>query len=243
MKFRAYVRGRCIGEVYANPEQVDGSRWVTIPSGRKVLLSEDGRILAGKLPRDWQGVHVHDLAELSRQLREAEKACQGDVQRLPQTFPTPSHGVRALLGSNPNLVDFLEHECSWDCKRWNDWNRAGRVGPKPTKLHPGDGRFDLINERYEKRGARAAASWIEAVYATVPPSRRWDDFADRIATLSEASGLDLLLPDPAEQIALARESAEACEQAIDRELARILETAKASRLQRGRRRDDDPVPF
>jgi hypothetical protein len=238
MRFKIYANGRCCGEVYANPGEPDGSRWVTIPSGRKILLSDEGRILAGKLPREWQGVHVQDLAELSRQLREAEAACAGMKRRLPETFPTPSHAVKALLDANPNLVDFLEHECSWDCKRWRDWNRGGRRGPKPTRLHPGDGRFDAINERLEKRGARAVASWIEGVYAIVPPSRRWADFADTLPVLMEATGLDLMLPGPAEQLALAALSARECEDAVDDALARILDAAKRSRL-----RATEAAPF
>ena len=232
MRFRAYCGGRCLGDVYANPEPT-GGHWVTLPSKRRVLLSPDGRIMAGKLPREWQGVHVQDLAELSRQLRDAEGACADTGKRLPATFPTPSHAVKALLDANPNLVDFLEHECSWDCKRWRDWNRGGRRGPKPTRLHPGDGRFDTINERLEKRGVRAVASWIEGVYAIVPPSRRWSDFAATVPILAEATDLDLLMPEAAERIALQELSAKECEDAVDDALSRILETAKRGRLRAG----------
>jgi hypothetical protein len=199
---------------------------------RRIGLADDGRVVHG-LPDRYKGVHVLDVAPLSKAVKKIETARQQETKRIhrgkPRTFTT-EEGVRALLEANPPLVDFLEAECSHDCDTYRAWVRRGRRGPKP-KWHPGDGRFDAINERFERRSdGRKVASWIEAVYVTPPPSHKWDDFADRLEVLEEATGLRLNLPEPAEARHLADEEAEQLQRAADDRIDALVDLARSSRL-------------
>jgi hypothetical protein len=147
-----------------------------------------------------------------------------------------------LLEANPNLVDFLEAECSHDCDTYRAWLRGGRRGPKP-KWHKGDGRFDAINERFERRSAgRKVASWIEAVYVTPPPSHEWDDFPERLEVLEEATGLRLNLPEPAESRQLADQEADQVLRAADDRIDALVDLARSSRL-RGKAPTVEEAPF
>lgn len=216
--------------------------WVTLrrrrPGGRRqrVLIDDDGRIELG-LPPELVGAHIGDLSELTGQIRTieregAEEETRLAVGRAPQTF-RHDDGVRALLEANPKLVDFLEAECSHDCLEYRHWLNRGRRGPKP-KWRPGDGRFDAVNERHDRKGGRKVASWLEAVYTTPPPSRRWADWPGRVAVLEEATGLRLELPAPAE--ALDRRGGDVAEvrHRTDERIAAIVGLARTGRLKRRR---------
>lgn len=199
---------------------------------RRIGLADDGRVVHG-LPDRYRGVHVLDVAPLSREVKKIEQARQVETKRIrrgkPRTFTT-EEGVRALLEANPPLVDFLEAECSHDCETYRSWVRGGRRGPKP-KWHKGDGRFDAINERFERRSSgRKVASWIEAVYVTPPPSHQWDDFPERLEVLEEATGLRLNLPPPAEARQLADQEAEQLQAAADDRIDALVDLARSSRL-------------
>jgi hypothetical protein len=199
---------------------------------RRIGLADDGRVVHG-LPERYRGVHVLDVAPLSREVKKIEQARQVETKRIrrgkPRTFTT-EEGVRALLEANPPLVDFLEAECSHDCETYRGWVRGGRRGPKP-KWHKGDGRFDAINERFERRSpGRKVASWIEAVYVTPPPSHKWDDFGGRLEVLEEATGLRLNLPLPAESRQLADQEAEQVLAAADDRIDALVDLARSSRL-------------
>lgn len=219
--------------------------WVTLKRRRhdgrrqRVLLDDEGRIELG-LPDELIGAHIGDLGELRGQIRAIEREGAAEETRLatgrapPQTF-AHDDGVRALLEANPALVDFLENECSHDCLEFRKWIQRGRRGPKP-KWRPGDGRFDAVNERLDKRGGRKVASWLEAVYTTPPPSRRWEDFPDRVAVLEEATGLRLELPAPAE--AHDRRGGDVAEvrHRTDARIAAIVGLARTGRLRTTKKR-------
>lgn len=199
---------------------------------RRIGLADDGRVVHG-LPERYKGVHVLDVSPLSREVKKIEQARQTETKRIRRgkrrTFTT-EEGVRALLEANPPLVDFLEAECSHDCDTYRAWVRRGRRGPKP-KWHKGDGRFDAINERFERRSdGRKVASWIEAVYVTPPPSHDWDDFPGRIQVLEEATGLRLNLPEPAEARQLADQEADQILRAADDRIDALVDLARSSRL-------------
>ncbi len=215
-----------------------GSRWVTM-AHRPVLIDEAGRIEAGGVPADWRGIHIQDVAPVAAELREIDQAADDcETPAGPATFRTVEIGAAALLDANPNLQEFLEVECSNDCEAFRGWVRGGRIGPKP-KANPAEGRFDTINEQFEKRKAgQKVASWIEAVYVTVPKSRRWEDFEGRAAVLSEATGVDLVLPTEAEAGATAEEDVAACQAAADAKIDNVLQTARA-----GRYAGEEDVPF
>jgi hypothetical protein len=224
------------------------SRWVTLSNRRRVLLDETGRVSRG-LPEMFQGVHVHDLSPLGKGVRAAEsdeQSCESAVRRRhPRTFRTAEEAVGALLAVNPELVDFLESECARQCDAYRAWIRRGRRGPKPLR-HISDGRFDAIEVALELRGKRRLSSWLEAVFVTVPPSRRWEDFHERLQLLADATGLRLALPDPAEQLQLESADVDRCQLVAAERIQRLIELARAERLQGADADgapDDDGVPF
>lgn len=225
--------------------------WITLKRGfgrgRAVFISDEGRIEKG-LPAEFEGVHVQDLTAFSRQMREIEKARKTAERQITRgrrrgSFKTADEGFAALLSANPHLAQFLEDECSHDCLEFKRWIRRGRRGPKP-RWRPGDGRFDAINERFERRSrGRKVASWLEAVYTTLPPSRRWDDFPERLKVLEEATGLRLNLPELAETRARTSTDVAEVNHQADARIAGLLSLARSARLTSGAVGSDDDVPF
>lgn len=217
--------------------------WITMRNRRRVFIDDEGRIEHG-LPELYRGVHVQDLSRFSRELREIEREGRDEERRIVKrrrgrTFKH-AEGVRALLEANPELVDFLEAECSHDCDAYRTWVRRGRRGPKP-RWRPGDGRFDALNERLERRkSGRKIASWLEAVDATPPPSRRWEDFPERLEVLEEATGLRLNLPAAAESFAQDDDELAGVRRATDDRIEQLVELARTARLSQP---GDDGIPF
>jgi hypothetical protein len=212
--------------------EIADNPWRTLSNRRRVLIADDGRIERG-LPEIFHGAHVQDVPALSRAVRELEREGQAAERRIrrrrPLTFRNHDHAVRALLEANPPLVDFLETECSHDCLSYRQWLQRGRRGPKPA-WRPGDGRFDAVNERLERRGARKVASWLEAVYTTPPASRRWSEFPGRLASLEEATGLRLNLPAPAEDLDREADDVAGVRRAVDERIDAIVNLARTGRL-------------
>lgn len=225
---------------------VAGLHWVTLKNHRHVGLNAEGRVVAG-LPEDFHGVHVGDVAPVSRGLRAIERGerdCKAHVRSgAGRTFKGADVGARELLDANPALAELLESDCSHGCLRYRRWIEGGRRGPKPLP-GPGDGRFDSLNERLELKGRRRVASWLEAVHVTVPPSRRWADFADRLPALEEATGFRLELPAAAEAGARAGEGLKACSDRADDLAAELLAQARAGRITvAGRPLELEDAPF
>lgn len=221
-----------------------GNPWVTLKNRHKVLIDDEGRIEAGELPRWFRGAHVGDVAELGRRWREIDveedKCREGGGRRARATFHDQDEAIRELYDANPHLLDFVELEAKGGAERaYREWVRGGRRGPKPTRAK-GDGRFDALNEGLERRGRRAVASWSEAIRATVPPSRRWEDFGPRLELLEDATGLRLNLPGPAEELELGGARGQECEQLGEGARERLLEAARSGRLVVG---DLADVPF
>ena len=128
------------------------------------------------------------------------------------------------------LVDFLERECSHDCLSCRQWLQRGRRGRSKPQWQRGHGRFDVVNERLEKKGARKVSSWLKAVYTTPPPARRWEDFPDRLAVLEDATGLRLNLPTWAEDLDQQTEDLGAVRQRTDERIDAIVTLARTGRL-------------
>lgn len=225
------------------------AHWVTLSNHRRVLLDENGRIARG-LPEMFQRVDVRDVSSLGRGVRQVghgEQACERSVRRRhPRTFKTAEDAVRALLEVNPELVDFLEGECARQCDAYRTWIRRGRRGPKPVR-DPSDGRFDAIEVPLELRGKRRMSSWLEAVYVTVPPSRRWEDFDERLQFLADATGLRLALPNPAEQLHLESSDIAHCQTEAAERIQGLIDLARAARLPgavgQASPEGDEDVPF
>lgn len=142
--------------------------------------------------------------EVDRCERSARRAAR------PTTFARKREAVRALLDANPDLGDLVDRDCGNDCRRYVEWTGGGRRGPKP-KARAGDGRFDALNERWERRTpGRKVASWKEALDATAPSSRHWAEFADRVPVLEEAIGFPLNLPERTQRVTLAQLEGQRC---------------------------------
>jgi hypothetical protein len=210
--------------------------WITLKNKQRVRIDDEGRIERG-LPDLYRDVHIADLKILTRGIRSIEGEGAEEEDRITrgrrgQTFKSTDLAVRALLEANPPLVDFLETECSHDCASYRKWIARGRRGRKP-QWSAGDGRFDAANERWDKKRGRKISSWLEVVYTTPPPSRRWADFPERLAVLEEATGLRLNLPDQAEAFDRSGEEIDAVRQRTDERIAAIVHLARTRRL------DDD----
>jgi hypothetical protein len=221
-----------------------GNPWITM-RGHHVLIDDEGRIERGAVPQTWRGVHVRDVSELERRWSEIdaeEEDCAAtEGGRARATFRTQDEALRELYDANPHLSEFVELEAKGQSERaYQDWVKGGRRGPKPRRAR-GDGRFDAINEGLERRGARAVASWSEAVRAIVPPTKRWEDFAPRLPFLEDATGLRLNLPAPAEELELGGGRGAECEQLGEGARERLLERARGGRLTESAQQDD--VPF
>jgi len=222
-----------------------GNPWITM-RGHHVLIDDEGRIEQGAIPRRWHGAHVRDVVELERQWSEidaAEDDCRSTAggSRGRATFRNQDEAIRALYDANPELLDFVELEAKGQSERaYQEWVRGGRRGAKPRRAR-GDGRFDAINEGLERKGARAVASWSEAVRATVPPTKRWEDFGPRLVLLEEATGLRLNLPGPAEELELEGGRGGECEQLGEGARERLLDRARGGRLTEAA--DQEGVPF
>jgi hypothetical protein len=232
--------------------ELDGPRpnpWITLRrrsrrTGRRqrVLIDDEGRIERG-LPAQYEGVHIGDLSALGREERAMRRSQRRAAQRIeakgPRTFASKEDAYAALLAANPNLLDFLEAEGGNASPAYRAWLRRGRRGPKP-QIASYDGRLDAINEFWDLHGKRAAGSWLEAVRVTIPSSRRWDDFADRLPVLEEATGLRLVLPSQAERRDLARKEIGALEGETDRAVDDLFDRARGERLSYAAAADDTP---
>jgi len=146
-------------------------------------------------------------------------------------FRRVDEGAKSPLEANPPLQELVESDCGQDCKIYRDWVRRGRRGPKP-RLAPGDGRFDPINVGLDRKGGRRVASWVEALHATVPPSRHWQEFDERLPFLEEAAHMRLELPEEAERLELQRAEIERCRAGEDAALEDLFGRARVGRLRR-----------
>ena len=156
---------------------------------------------------------------IAREIAACEKFARREAR--PQTFRTKRDAVRALLDANPELAELVESDCGGDCIAYGAWEARGRRGPKP-RARPGDGRFDPLNERFEKRTpGRKVASWKEALAVTAPSSRRWEDFDGRVEVLEEATGFRVNAPERTEAVRRARQLGARCQDIADRPVERV----------------------
>jgi hypothetical protein len=239
-----------------------GMRWVTLGNHRKVALDDNGRVVRG-LPQDARGVHVRDLSPFMREYRELASAnCSlepdpegrryqrtsggrevlrgrgGEV--LPARFETRDEALEALLRDNPRLENFVQDNWGNDSQAYKKWVLGGRRGGKPQLGH-GDGRFDPINVSHNLTGTRRCSSYLEALYVSMPTSRRWEDLTpDQLWPLSECVGFEVYPPSEACRLPNAREARETCEVEKAARTEDLLDRAKRGRLVDD---DDDPVPF
>jgi hypothetical protein len=236
-------------------------RWVTLGNHRKVALDNNGRVVRG-FPQDARGVHVRDLSPFMKEYRDLTSAnCSlgpegtqyhqtrggrevllgrgGEV--LPARFETRDEALEALLRDNPHLENFVQDNWGNDSQSYKNWVLGGRRGPKP-QLGRGDGRFDPINVSHNLTGARRCSSYLEALFVSMPSSRRWEDLTqNQLWPLSECVGFEVYPPSEAYRLPNARIEREVCEFEKAARTEDLLDRARQGRLVDGD--DDDPPPF
>jgi hypothetical protein len=225
------------------------TRWVTLGNHRRVQIDQRGRLVKG-ISREARGVHVRDLSTFMGDLRELSNTdCQiaGDYSLrtdrgsretlrdrrgnvVSPRYLRKDVAIESLCRDNPQLFDFVQQNWGGESQAFLHWLRGRQRGPKP-QLSPGDGRFDPINERWNLRGYRRCSSFLEALYITVPSSRRWEDITpDRLWPLEECVGFRLNPPEEAMRLPATRQSVEACQSEKSARHDDLVETARRSRL-------------
>jgi hypothetical protein len=218
--------------------------WRTLKNGKRIKLGPDGRIVAG-LPSKYHGTHIRDLSKLTheeRQLLRIDCKEAGHCHTCKKTFRTKDEAYLALLRENPKLDELRQSEFGQYDLAFVKWQRGGRIGPKPRSPLT-DGRLDAINEYYDLRGAARVHSFTEAVYQTIPSSRRWEDLPSRLAPLEEAAGMKISPPTEVLRLEASKLSVEECHDQVDQKLAALFEKAKAGRLEEAPPAAGDVVPF
>jgi hypothetical protein len=71
------------------------------------------------------------------------------------------------------------------------------------------------------------------VYAAIPTSKRWDDFAERLPVLEEATGIGIVMPGPAEKRALRQQERRQLDDASLQAIDDIVARARSGRLAAG----------
>jgi hypothetical protein len=206
--------------------------WRTLKNGKRIKIGPDGRIVAG-LPSKYHGTHIRDLSKLTHDERQIEGIdCEeaGHCHTCKKTFRTKDEAFIALMEANPELHQLQQSEAGQYDLAFLKWQRAGRRTKKP-RTPITDGRLDAINEYYDLRGAARVGSFTEAIYQTLPASKRWEDLEPRLAPLSEAAGMTINPPTEALRLQASKLTVEECRDQVDQQLAALFEKAKGGRLE------------
>ncbi len=232
--------GQVIGDLLEGSgfsDLLGGARWTTLKNGKRIKLTSDGRIVQG-MPSRYHGTHIRDLAKLSHEERKLQGIDCDDLRAhchaCKKTFRSKDEAYAAILRINPELEELRSSEFGQYDIAFLKWQRNGRRGPKP-RTPITDGRLDAINDFYNLRGIQRVGSFTEAIYHTIPTSKRWEDLAPRLTLLEEASGLHINPPDELVRLEVGKLDAAACEEEIDRKLAALFEQARSGRV------DDKPA--
>lgn len=220
--------------------------WVTLKNGKRLKLDDEGRIVLG-LPERYRGTHIGDLSKLSHEEREIEgidcSEAGGHCHTCKKTFRSKDEAAAALLAANPEFSQLRDSEFGAYDVAFLKWQRGGRRGPKP-RTEITDGRLDAINEHFELRGAARVGSFTEALYFTIPASKRWEDLdEERLRPLSEAAGFQIQPPAETVQLDVGRLSEEECRADVDRRLAELFKSAREGRIDPAAGGAGDDVPF
>lgn len=219
------------------------ARWMSAAEHRNRLLEELRKAEDIGLPEPLAKVSPKDLPLLKRELRRVvnddRKCVQSVTLQKRQTFPRKIEAVRSLVNANPQLDQFLESECGHGCGAYKKWLANGRKGPKPP-LAPGDGRFDAFNEALDKQGKRKIGNWLEALYATTPPTKRWEDFDQRLPLLEDSSGLRIDPPEETIRVLHQKHDVDLCHLGAEAEAEKVVTAAKRGRLRKKPKLEDAP---
>jgi len=221
--------------------------WVTLRRTRQRVFIDDGGRIEKGLPKRYRGILLRDLSKVSRQVTKTKRRQRRELAKLfPRSrgkFRNKEAAARELLAANPQLREFLDAHFGRDDERYLKWMRNGRRGPKPTGPYA-DGRLDGINYTWDLHGARAANTWTEAIYATLPSSGRWEELEERLPVLEEATGLSLELPPAAARLQTSRGDRERYAAGAEDELDDVYGRAReAAVMQTGGEGELEEAPF
>jgi hypothetical protein len=151
-----------------------------------------------KRPEALKGIRGDELRALDRDLK-TNRQHQKDCGKLSmpvgkQTFANPGAALSALFSANPGLGDAIYR--IWGSKidgAYTEWVQRGMRGPRPTVLSVyGTAHtenlpvLDFISGFTDKAGRkRKIYSVTEALYASAPASRRWEDWLPVLEALQE----------------------------------------------------------
>lgn len=225
------------------------TRWVTLRNKRRVMIDEHGRIVRG-IARVAAGVHVRDLPPFMGELRELEatdcaRSSGGysyddrggrEVLRdrsgrpVSPRFSRKQEAVEVLLEANPELAEYVQANWGSDSQAYLRWLRGGQRGPKP-QVGAGDGRFDPIDASHDLSGHRRCSCVLEALFITIPSSRRWEDITtDRLWPLEESVGFRVSPPEQSLVRPLVREAVGACRAEKAEREEELVRRARRGRL-------------
>jgi hypothetical protein len=145
-----------------------------------------------------KGIRGTDLPKLARELkdnRQHQKDC--DTLNAPtrgQTFSGPGSALQALFKANPALPEAIRR--AWGStidEAYREWLRRGMTGSRPTlqsvygSASPANlPQLDFMTGFTDRLGRkRKIYSMTEALYASVPATRRWDDWMPVLRALQE----------------------------------------------------------
>lgn len=225
--------------------------WVTLKRAtrgrrQKIFIDDDGRIVKG-LPRKFRGILLRDLTAVGRKVAKTKRRQRREERQMfPRsrtTFRNKDQAFKELVRANPQLRTFLDAHFGRADEAFLRWRRNGRRGAKPTHDYA-DGRLDGINYTWNLHGARQANTWTEAIFATIPDSRRWEDFGGRLEVLEEATGLSLELPAAAARLHTAAAERGRYREGAELEVDEVYDQAReAATMQTSGEPDDDEPPF
>lgn len=159
--------------------------------------------------------------------------------RCPSGFRNKTEAVDQVLDANPGLADWIEKMGE---PKYRAWVRAGRIGPKPF---PGqrERELDAFDNRWNLRGRNQVGTWTEALYRTMPSSRKWRDLPERLAFFEETvtqAGLrrNVAAPNELTRLLVADQAMADC---LDNMPKRKALQQRLARLKKRRKRVD--VPF
>jgi hypothetical protein len=149
-----------------------------------VTVNSRGQILS---PADLKGGDASGLMRLAEGIK-AHVDCARVEERLKGiTFPSKRAAINAIRKANPRLAVNLSRLRTKMDTAFEKWEQNRMRGPRPTDDTGVRGEFDWVRPFVDRKGgARKIYSWTEALYAIVPRSRRWDDFAENLNAAREA---------------------------------------------------------
>lgn len=158
------------------------------------------------------------------------------------TFGRKRDAAALLLEANPKLLEWLE---GLGEPNYRAWVARGRKGPKPFPGQRETG-LDAFDVRWDLRGRNRVGTWQEALYRTLPSSRRWRDLPERLAFFENAlldAGFPATVhaPQALLQLLIADQAVESCQQNVPKPAT--LQRRIVSLRKRKSRLPSAAVPF